>query len=59
MLLKRFVDVFRQCKQLLNNKKLQLSSYNNKLKLKISWTQSIKKVAFNNYIYNKLAKLLN
>jgi len=36
MLLKRFVDVFRQCKQSLNNKELQLNSRNNKSKLKIS-----------------------
>ena len=36
MLLKRFVDVFRQCKQSFNNKKLQLSSRNNKSKLKIN-----------------------
>jgi len=36
MLLKRFVDVFRQCKQSLGNKELQLSSRNSKSKLKIS-----------------------
>jgi len=36
MLLKRFVDVFRQCKQSLDNKRLQLSSRNNKSKLKIN-----------------------
>ena len=36
MLLKRFVDVFRQCKQLLNNKELQLSNRNNKSRLKIN-----------------------
>ncbi len=36
MLLKRFVDIVKQRKQLLNNKKLQLNSCNNKLKLIIS-----------------------
>jgi len=36
MLLKKFVDVFKQYKQLLNNKKMQLNSCNNKLKLKIN-----------------------
>ncbi len=36
MLSKRFVDVFRQCKQSLGNKGLQLSSRNNKSRLKIS-----------------------
>jgi len=36
MLLKRFVDVFKQCKQSLDNKELQLSSRNNKSKLKIN-----------------------
>ncbi len=36
MLLKRFVDVFRQCKQSLGNKGLQLSSRNSKSRLKIS-----------------------
>jgi len=36
MLLKRFVDVFGQCKQLLDNKNLQLSSRNNKSRLKIN-----------------------
>ncbi len=36
MLLERFVDVFKQCKQSLNNKNLQLSSRNNKFKLKIN-----------------------
>jgi hypothetical protein len=36
MLLKRFVNVFRQCKQSLDNKELQLSSRNNKSKLKIN-----------------------
>jgi len=41
--LKRFVDVVRQCKQLLDNKRLQLSSRNNKSKLKISWTRFIRK----------------
>ena len=35
MLLKKFVDNFKQYKQLFSNKSLQLSSYNNKLKLKI------------------------
>ncbi len=35
MLLKRFVDVFKQCKQLFNNKSCNLSNRNNKLKLKI------------------------
>ncbi len=36
MLLKRFASVFRQCKQSLDNKELQLSSRNNKSKLKIN-----------------------
>ncbi len=36
MLLERFVDVFRQCKKSLDNKKLQLSSRNNKSRLKIN-----------------------
>ncbi len=36
MLLKRFVDVFKQCKQSFDNKSLQLNSRNNKLKLKIN-----------------------
>ncbi len=36
MLLEKFVNVFRQCKQSFNNKKLQLSSRNNKLRLKIN-----------------------
>jgi len=44
ILLKKFVDVFRQCKQLLNNKRLQLNSYNSKLRLKISWTQFIREL---------------
>jgi len=42
MLLERFVGVFRQCKQSLGNKGLQLSSRNNKSRLKISWTRSIR-----------------
>jgi len=36
MLSKRFVGAFRQCKQSLGNKGLQLSSRNNKSRLKIS-----------------------
>ncbi len=36
MLLKRFVDVVKQYKQLFNNKRLQLSNCNNKLRLKIN-----------------------
>jgi len=36
MLLERFVGVFRQCKQSLDNKKMQLNSRNNKSKLKIN-----------------------
>jgi len=36
MLLKKFVDVFKQSKQLLDNKRLQLNSCNNKLKLKMN-----------------------
>ncbi len=36
MLLKKFVNVFKQYKQLLSNKKLQLNSRNNKLRLKIN-----------------------
>ncbi len=35
-LLKRFVNIFKQYKQLFNNKVLQLSNCNNKLKLKIN-----------------------
>ncbi len=50
MLLKRFIDIFGQCKQLFDNKRLQLSSCNNKLKLKINYT-IYKKVAFKNYIF--------
>ena len=30
MLLKRFIDVIKQCKQLFDNKKLRLSNRNNK-----------------------------
>jgi hypothetical protein len=40
--LKRFVDVVKQCKQSLDNKKLQLSSRNNKSRLKMSWTRFIR-----------------
>ena len=36
MLLKKFVDIVKQYKQLLNNKKLQLNNCNNKLKFKIN-----------------------
>jgi len=36
MLSERFVDVFRQCKQSLGNKGLQLSSRNSKSRLKMS-----------------------
>ncbi len=36
MLLKKFVNVFKQCKQSFDNKRLQLSNRNNKLKLKIN-----------------------
>jgi len=36
ILLKRFVNIFKQYKQLFNNKDLQLSSCNNKLKFKIN-----------------------
>ncbi len=42
MLLKRFVDIVKQYKQLLNNKSLQLSNCNNKLRFKINETQNIK-----------------
>jgi len=34
--LKRFVDIFKQCKQLFNNNKLQFCNRNNKLKLRIN-----------------------
>jgi len=36
MLLKRSIDVFRRCKQSLDNKGLQLSSRNSKSRLKMS-----------------------
>jgi len=49
MLLERSIGVFRQCKQSLGNKKLQLSSCNNKLRLK-KLNTIYKKVAFENYI---------
>ncbi len=48
MLLKRFVDVFRQRKQSLDNKGLQLSSRNSKSRLKINLNTIHKKVVFEN-----------
>jgi len=57
MLLKKFIDVFKQYKQLLDNKRVQLSSCNNKLRLKISSNTIYKKVAFENYISFLLSKV--
>ncbi len=53
MLLKRFVDVFKQCKQLLDNKDLQLSSRNSKSRLKISWTRFIRESCSRIYILKR------
>ena len=54
MLLKRFVGVFKQCKQSFDSKGLQLSSRNNKSRLKMSWTRFIRKSCSKIYILKKI-----
>jgi len=57
--LKRSVNVFRQCKQSFDNKRLQLcSSRNNKSRLKMSWTRFIRKSCSKIYILNEISSLL-